>query len=252
MAAETCTTVSKKALRDAAGALAKKWFGAVSKDPHVLQAIEQKLVQQYDDGFKRLLKLSAPSNLRTSYLKTLDSLRKRFRDELVMPFQTQSHHAQRTTLLSDLLKSLPSPEESDYLKEAVDCAEHNYYRASAVLGWCAAIDRIHRAVERIGFGQFNTASTQMASEVKGRFKKFSSAQHVNSISELREVFDTVLLWILEGMGLIDINQHTRLRSCFDLRCQCGHPGDAPITEYNLLSFYSDLNEIVFKNNKFSV
>jgi hypothetical protein len=77
-------------------------------------------------------------------------------------------------------------------------------------------------------------------------------QNVNSISEIREVFDTVVLWIIEGMALIDSNQHTRLRSCFDMRCQGAHPGDAPITQFNLLSFFSDLDQIVFSNAKFKV
>ncbi|MCX6164161.1 MAG: hypothetical protein NTU73_04760, partial [Ignavibacteriae bacterium] len=71
-------------------------------------------------------------------------------------------------------------------------------------------------------------------------------------SEKREVFDTVILWVIEGLGLIDCNQHTRLKGCFDLRCQCSHPGDAPVTEYNLLSFFSDLNEIVLRNPKFGI
>jgi len=75
-------------------------------------------------------------------------------------------------------------------------------------------------------------------------------QNVASLSETREVFDAVILWVIEGMGLIDSNQHTRLRSCFDMRCQCAHPGDAPVTQYNLVSYFSDLNEIVFKNDKF--
>jgi len=91
----------------------------------------------------------------------------------------------------------------------------------------------------------------MAAATSGRFKKFSSPQRITSISELREVFDSNILWILEGMHLIDNNQHTRLRSCFELRCQSGHPGDAPVTEYNLLSFFSDIYEIVLKNPKFA-
>ena len=57
------------------------------------------------------------------------------------------------------------------------------------------------------------------------------------------VFDSDLLWIIEGMQLIDSNQHTRLQSCFDLRNHSGHPGEAPVTEYSLLSFFSDLIEV---------
>jgi hypothetical protein len=37
-----------------------------------------------------------------------------------------------------------------------------------------------------------------------------------------------------------------------MRCQCAHPGDAPVTPYNLLSYFSDLNEIIFKNEKFKL
>jgi hypothetical protein len=92
----------------------------------------------------------------------------------------------------------------------------------------------------------------MSSQTTGRFKKFSSSQNVNSLSEIREVFDNVVLWIIEGMTLIDSNQHTRLRSCFDMRNQAAHPGEAPITEYNLLSFFSDIDQIVLKNPKFQL
>jgi hypothetical protein len=139
-----------------------------------------------------------------------------------------------------------------YLKEAVDCARTGFIRAAAVMGWCAAIARIHKAVERIGFAKFNVASAEMASQTQGRFKKFNRPQSVTSISDLQLVFDTDLVWILEGMQVIDANQHARLRSCFELRNHSAHPGEAPVTDYNLLSFFSDIIEIVLKNPKFAV
>jgi hypothetical protein len=37
-----------------------------------------------------------------------------------------------------------------------------------------------------------------------------------------------------------------------MRCQSAHPGDAPITQFNLLSFFSDLDQIIFSNAKFKV
>lgn len=92
----------------------------------------------------------------------------------------------------------------------------------------------------------------MASQKTGRFKKFSQTQNVNSLSELREVIDTAVLWIIEGMGLVDSNRQTRLRSCFEMRCHGAHPGEAPITSFNLLSFFSDLDQIVLSNPKFTV
>jgi hypothetical protein len=53
------------------------------------------------------------------------------------------------------------------------------------------------------------------------------------------------------MQVIDANQHARLRSCFELRNHSAHPGEAPVTDYNLLSFFSDIIEIVLKNPKFA-
>ena len=78
--------------------------------------------------------------------------------------------------------------------------------SSRDVGLSAAIDQIHHAIERIGFAEFNIASSAMASQTKGRFKKFNQVQNVSSLGELREVFDNIILWILEGMQLIDNNQ----------------------------------------------
>lgn len=66
------------------------------------------------------------------------------------------------------------------------------------------------------------------------------------------MFDSDILWIIEGMGWIDANQHTRLRSCFDMRNHSAHPGEAPVTEYNLMSFFSDVDQIVLGNPQFEV
>ena len=217
-----------------------------AKDGEIVEVVER-----YSGLFATLLKLSRPSNLRSRYLEVINGALKKFHDELVLPIQTEPRLAKEVSLLEKMLDGLASADEHAYLKEAIACAGQGFLRAAAVLGWCAAIDRIHRAIENIGFAKFSTVSQQMAAATSGRFKKFNSPQKVSSISELREVFDSNILWILEGMQLIDGNQHTRLRSCFELRCQSGHPGDAPVTEYNLLSFFSDINEIVLKNPTFS-
>ncbi len=250
--AENGTRIAKKHLRGCAEELGSRWFSDFSPTVSQDLGLSADVLQKYSEGFGRLISLSSPNNLKTSYIDTLDALIKPFRDEFILPAQKGGSPSASLALLHNILKDLPQPEENDYLKEAIGCAQRGFLRASVVLGWCAAIDRIHRRIEDVGFTKFNVTSVQMAGQQKGRFKKFSSPQSVNSLSELREVFDTVSLWIIEGMGMIDLNQHTRLRSCFDLRCHCGHPGEAPITEYNLISFYSDLNQIVFRNPMFKI
>jgi hypothetical protein len=248
--AETVPQVGKKSLRDRANELGSKWHREMS--PKLRSAISTDICDRYDAAFTRLIKLSAPNNLRSSYLDTLNELIPPFRDELIIPAQQGSLATPPPSAFDSFFASLANPDESEYLREALACARAGYLRAAAVLGWSAAIDRVHRRIEALGFRQFNVTSAQMASQQSGRYKRFNQVQNVNSISELREVFDTIVLWIVEGMGLIDSNQHTRLRSCFEMRCQSAHPGDAPITPFNLLSFFSDLDQIVFSNPKFKV
>jgi len=250
--AEKGERISRKELRERAEVLGTRWFDKLSPALAEEPALSPDIVERYSNGFRRLVKLSAPNNWKKSYVATLDELLRDFRDELILPIQTGAPEPSKQSPVRTMLAGLPSPEEDVYLGEAVACAEHGFLRAAIVLGWCAAIDRIHHKIEQTGFDKFNTASSTMATKTVGRFKKFKSPQHADSLNELRQVFDTIVLWVLEGMELIDSNQHTRLRSCFDLRCHCAHPGDAPLTEYNLLSFFSDLNEIVFKNPVFQL
>lgn len=248
---ETSKAIAKRSLREQAEQIGTSWFSGLADELAANGTIHSSVVQAYSDNFGKLIKISSPNNLKASYLGILSDLCRKFRDDLILPVQKNPVTLKNASLLTKMLVGLPA-EEDTYLTEAVNCASKEYYRASVVLGWCAAIDRVHRTIEKTGFPTFNVTSASMASQTQGRFKKFNSPQNISSLSELREVFDTVVLWVIEGMQLIDSNQHTRLKGCFDLRCQCAHPGDAPVTEFNLLSYFSDLNEIIFRNPKFDL
>ena len=249
---EEVVRIAKKGLRGRAKELGTRWHRDVGERLSAAHVVPEEVRKRYAAGFTRLIRLSAPSNKRSSYLDTLDLLIRSFREDLLIPAQQGAFSAPPPTAFDTFFASLPNPAESEYLKEAVACAKAGHLRAAAVLGWSAGIDHIHRAIEAAGFGKFNAASARMAGQQAGRFKKFNQTQRVNSLSELRETFDTVVLWVVEGMELIDSNQHTRLRGCFEMRCQAAHPGDAPITLFNLMSFFSDLDQIVLSNAVFNV
>lgn len=249
--AEKVSQIAKKALRERAEQLGSHWNKDLLPNLKKNTNFSAEIIDKYTLSCAQLIKLSAPNNLKTSYLKTLNGLIKPFRSEIILPIQSGQHTAPVTQFDSFFL-GITNSDENEYLEEAIACANARFYRAAVVLGWGAAVDRIHRKIEASGFSKFNVCSASMASQTKGRFKKFNQTQNVTTISEIRMVFDTTILWIIEGMGLIDSNQHTRLKSCFDMRCHGAHPGDAPITEYNLLSFFSDLDQIVLSNPKFAV
>jgi hypothetical protein len=139
------------------------------------------------------------------------------------------------------------------LEEALGCANQGYFRASVVLGWCAAVHRMHKVVEKMGFDIFNKKVEEMRSIREGRFKFFNKSFNVHSLGDLSAiVFDKDLLWVMDYWELVDPNQHERLSICLTMRNNSGHPGEAPITEDNLASFYSDLKMMVFDNPKFKL
>jgi len=244
--------VSRKELMTSAEELSRAWFDQFENQLRTLFKIQDVTLEKYRNYFDKLMKLSRPNNLRSSYLDGLNKICKRFKDDLIIPVQQYSHQVISQLDLVNIIQGIPNLNEQEYLKESIECANHGFLRASIVMGWCAVMDHIHRKIEKLGFQIFNQTSVVMKNSTSGRFKKFSKLYSVGSLSELREVFDRDILWILEGMELIDSNENKRLQNCFDIRSSCAHPGEAPITRPNLLSFFSDISEIVLKNPKFSL
>lgn len=249
--------ITNEELRKSANDIAEEWFYKYSPNLEDY-GIAESIVQKYDCAFKQILKLSNTSSRRTSYIKQLELIDKSFTDEIIIYLQTAAFKIKSFEMsgldkeIEELLDKIDNAEENEYLKEAIGCWEHDFLKASVVLAWCAAIDRIHKSIEKVGFTKFNQATQMMKAQTSGRFKKYTKEYNVNSVSELRMVFDSDVLLVLEGMGMIDTNQRARLHSCFEMRCHSGHPGDAPITKYNVLALFSDIIEVVFTNPQFSI
>ena len=246
--AEAGKTINRLAIRTEAKALGGEWHKNFA--PKIKHSLTPEALKNYSVQFTRLIKISGPNNLLSSYLAAVDLIIKPFNDELLIPSQQGALGTESASSFDAFFAGLSNADESDYLAEAVACAKDQHLRAAVVLGWSAAIDRIQRVLEHKGLDKFNNMVNQMAATTSGRYKRFKKIDPVTSIAELQEVFDRPLLWVIEGMGMIDTNEHTRLGSCFDMRCHGAHPGNAPITSYNLMSFFSDLDQIIFMNPKF--
>ena len=248
--AEAGKTVNKLALRTEAKALGGEWHKDFA--PKLKHSLASDALENYSTQFTQLIRISGPNNLVSSYLAAVELIIKPFNNELLIPSQQGSLGTAAASSVDAFFASLSNADESDYLAEAIACAQHAHLRAAVVLGWSAAVDRIQRVLEHKGLEKFNDMASQMAASTSGRYKRFKKIDPVTNIAELQEIFDRPLLWVIEGMGLIDTNEHTRLGSCFDMRCHGAHPGNAPITSYNLMSFFSDLDQIIFMNPKFKV
>ncbi len=207
-------------------------------------------VTRYKDDLRKLHSLSSKRNLRTSHQKIIKALLKDFHADLIQPvmFHGDTNPSEE---IRKIIAGIPYPDQKGYLEEALRCVEADCKRATAVLGWSAAMHHIHSKIEELGFTKFN-AEAMALTKKGGRFKHFKGTAQIDSISDLRELPDRSILTVLDGMGLLESNQRTRLESCLDLRIQGSHPGDAEITMPNLVSFFSDLSTLVFNNPKLKV
>jgi len=240
--------VGRKVEREEAEALADAWVEEIRSPLEHRYMIAEETVHRYATEFKRLHRLSRPNNQKTSYIKCLGDVLKSYDDDLILPVQQHSGGVGSTNL-RPFLAQIPTADVSEYLEEAVKCAEANLIRGAIVLGWCAVVDRIHRSIQAQGLDKFNKCSSRLKAQASGRFKRFNKEFKITTVAELQEVFDTDLLWILEGMSLIDNNQGDRLRTCFQYRNQSAHPGQAPIGRHQLAAFFDDITQIVLANSK---
>lgn len=245
----TGKTVSKIAIRELADTIATKWVEELRSPLEYKFKIPESVIQETSKNMKRLHVLSRPNNLKESYLEVIRSVLSKYEDKFILPIKQTSIEINTLVDLQKLLPNLPDPSESEYLQEAINCAHYGYKRASIVIGWCAGVDRIQKAIVRIGFEKFNLASIKIKTQTTGKFKNWNKQFSITSLSELQTVFDTDLIVILEGMGLIDGNQVDRLYTCIQYRNHSAHPGMAPIEDTHLLAFFSDINGIIFQNPK---
>jgi len=197
--------VQKRGLMKEAEALSILWFTSLKPQIEGLGAAFEPQVADVSVAMDRLHNVSRPNNRATSYDAAIKAALNKFKDRFLKPIQLAKPEEKTNVVLDKVLGRIndPSdPEESSYLKEAIVCAKIGYWRASVVMGWCAAIDRLQQTIGRIGFDKFNEASTRLKNKTTGKFKNWNKGVQANNLSELQAIFDKDLLTVLEEMNLI--------------------------------------------------
>jgi hypothetical protein len=239
-------------LKESLELLATKWFDQIEPLLRNKIYLDEAIINQYREPFGKILELSDGKPSKRVVLTILETVAKNFHKDIIVEIQKFNTHQSKYSGYQIIITHAKGL-ELDYLKEALECAQSSKKRAAIILGWCAVIYRLHLYIERDGFDKFNRASVQMSSITTGRYKRFSKKFDIHNLSELQmSVFDNDLLWVLEFLGAIDGNQHDRLMICFTMRNTCAHPGQSQITDENILSFFSDIDTLIFSNPKFSI
>lgn len=248
----TTQKIHRQDLRDRAEDLATRWVEDLRSPLEHRFGLSPDVIAEMANHMKHLHVLSRPGNRKVTWENRLDEVLKSYKNRFMLPIQQMPEPQESTYSLSRVVTALSDVEESDYLEEAVACADAGFTRAAVVMGWCAVVDRIQRRVQQAGFEAFNQASEELKRQTSGKFKRYNKSFNVTTLSELQAVFDTDLIMVLEGMELLDGNQATRLRRRFEERNQSAHPGDAPIGEVHVEAFFIDIVEIVLTNPKFEL
>lgn len=245
------TFVNKQQRRKDAELIAQLWFEKV--EPYAEHfGISEIIESKYHSLFEQLLELSLKPSRKVTYQKTISTVTKSIKEQLILAVIKSADKTNSFTDLPNILENATA-EEKEYLDEALGCAKNSYLRASMVLVWCAAVNRMHKSIEKLGIAEFNKKSHEMKDIKNGRFKRFDKSFDLVSANDLEAtVFDTDLLWVLEYWNLIDSNQHERLKNCFDMRNHAAHPGDAKTTMENLASAFSDIKTMVLDNTNFKL
>lgn len=252
VAALTTDAVSKKGIRTEANDLADLWVEMIRSPLEHKFKLDKQLITETAEHFKRLHVLSRPNNLKSSYLDCLNSILADFDNRFILPIQQSGGEPESVVQLHKLIPLLKDAHQSDYLKEAIECAEANHSKAAIVMGWCAAIDRIQQKVMALGLAQFNSTSTAVKNQTSGKYKRWNKEFKISTEAELQAVFDTDLIVVVENIGLLDGNESARLEICFTYRNQSAHPGKAPVDPPHVVAFFTDIVKIVLANPKFDL
>lgn len=244
--------ISRQATRARAEGVATKWVEELRSPLEHRFNLTAESIAAMSESMKQLHVISRPNNRKTSYQKVISEALQDFDDRFILPVQQQATEVESLLDLQKLIPGLADPGESEYLQEAIDCASAGFKKAAIVMGWCAAIDRMQRKVLALGLVSFNAASTKLKNQTSGKFKRWNKEFAVTTLGELQTVFDTDLIVVLEGMGLLDGNQAERLETAFQYRNHSAHPGQAPIEDAHVVAFFTDINKIVLQNPKFAV
>lgn len=226
--------------------LSQIWFEEIKPEISRFN-ISSETVNKYDILFTNMIKMSIKRTSKNKYVELIDLLLDNFYDELLIELIKAQNLIVGIDTIQNILDGV-NEFEQDYLTEAIGCARNNFLRASIVLAWNASVHRMQRVVESVGFDTFNADSIIVSQRTDRRYRSFSQRYNISQISEMgRRVSDTHLLIMMEYWEYIDSNQCDRLFSCYTMRCNSAHPGEAGITLPNLASFYSDIKTMIFDN-----
>ena len=106
--------VSKQALRNSAERIASQWVEELRSPLEHKYKIDKQVIEATSDKMKTLHILSRPNNLKSSYMRCLNSILRDYDDKFVLPLQQEAGEATHLPELRRLIPNIEDPEFSEY------------------------------------------------------------------------------------------------------------------------------------------
>jgi hypothetical protein len=137
-------------------------------------------------------------------------------------------------------------EEAAYVEEAARCVTVQAHRAAIIMLWAAAVARVHAAVSRIGFDEYNKAVDAFAGRKGQPFSRINSGSKLSSLPELQRARDADLLVVGMELFKYDLQVFQELDRLLGIRNDSAHPGMATPSTLDVQQFAGKLQTHVFE------
>ncbi len=120
---------------------------------------------------------------------------------------------QVATDLRAILERVRDEETREFVEEAVQCYEYEFYRSAVVMSWAAAIHVLKAEVLKSYLPEFNAEAVK----VDSKWKIAKTTDDIGMMKE-RDFLDRIA-----KISVIGSNVKEELQKCLKLRNACGHP-----------------------------
>jgi len=239
--------VTRSELIAALAELSREWLRFSTRLRNA-DTLDKSKLEAFDTCMSDVLKATRARTRSSAYLKRIQQVQGEFLDAVVVPLikyegsPTQVAGRQlQAAFTADL-----SSEEQAYVEEASRCVGVRCYRAAIIMLWAAAIARMHRAVENVGFAVFNAAWTAAAAKKGSPYSRATKAGSITSLPELQRMRDFDLLVIGLELWGYDMPTFEELERALGTRNGAAHPGMLQPGALDVQQFATKLNSYVFE------
>ncbi len=150
-----------------------------------------------------------------------------------------------TRQLRAALSAHLTAQEATYAEEAFKCVGESCHRAGIVLLWAAAVTRLHRSIEQLGYPAFNAALGTSAARKGHSYTTVKGQAAINSLPELQRISDFVILVVGMELWHYDGPAFAELAALLQTRNNAAHPGMANPGLLDVQQFVQKLIDRVF-------